>query len=474
MTGMVAIMRQTAVLLAAVIGGFVPVGARTLSAQEPPAAIRDPISPADCLRDKSKVQDCANLGAMYGGGRGVPKDVTKGLAYLDAACRQQRSDACHAMGVLLLERHESPEDAKKGVKLLEQACRERDDVGCGELGRCYAEGIGVPRDAVRAMRILEPTCAANAGRACWVLANLLERGDGVARDADRAAALTKKACASLFFIEEACEKACASGDTESCLVRGDRLSRRKPLDVAAVDRAYGEACSAGGAQDWGCYSRALSLRVTGQGARAVVLHEKACTAGHAWSCASLADAHYIGRGVAANPVAAARFYRTACEGGAATACVTLGGMCARGELGAEEAAMAPGYFAIACGDDTACKTIVAGGNVPEAWGGNLEALRPSDDPSPGKGSPDQSPKLVRQTKPHYPPYALDRRVGGRVQMELLIDPRGAVGDVRYIGGPYALREAAMECVRQWTFEPARHRGLPVPAVEDATVTFDLY
>src|SRR5687767_13079077 len=71
---------------------------------------------------------------------------------------------------------------------------------------------------------------------------------------------------------------------------------------------------------------------------------------------------------------------------------------------------------------------------------------------------DTPARLVSQVRPEYPRPAFDAKVQGTIETEILISATGAVEAVcvrRPIAG---LNQAAVECVRQWTFQPAIKDG----------------
>lgn len=61
-------------------------------------------------------------------------------------------------------------------------------------------------------------------------------------------------------------------------------------------------------------------------------------------------------------------------------------------------------------------------------------------------------------KPPYPERERQLGIEGSVVVELLIDERGHVLDVRFTSGPEAFRRAVLEVVRSWRFDPAEDRG----------------
>ena len=456
-------------------------GSTALWAQETPAAVKDPISPADCLRDKKKAPDCLRLGLLSAQGKEIPQDVPRALELLDAACRAEVPRACYQYGWLLLQHPARAENVARGAEFLEKACKQKDVEACTALGGAYVSGIGVPRDAQRSVKWLDSGCEANQSLACATLASLLDTGDGIARDPKRANKLMAKACelGDTAMCERGCksgdtamcERACKSGDGQSCVAWGAQLCCAGPGAAAGVDNAdaaYALACDAGAAE--GCARLAARAK---DGARAVALRQRACTLGHVWSCAEVAQAYYLGGDVPVDLAASVDLYTKACEKEVHAACIVLGGIYARGERGAEQTPKGKPYLAKACGEDVACKTIVANGGIPKAWGGSLEDLRPDRNMSMGVSQYDQPPRLLRQTKPNYPRRAYVRKIVGVVYLRILIDAEGRVSDVGVVSGVPELNAAAVECVRQWEFAPARRNGVAVSTMADAPITFQL-
>jgi len=87
---------------------------------------------------------------------------------------------------------------------------------------------------------------------------------------------------------------------------------------------------------------------------------------------------------------------------------------------------------------------------------------------------DRPPQPIRITRPVYPHDAFVKKVEGTVYLEILIDSEGRVVDARILRSVPMLDRAAVECVLQWRFAPALKRGLPVPTVAQAPVSFRIY
>ena len=70
-----------------------------------------------------------------------------------------------------------------------------------------------------------------------------------------------------------------------------------------------------------------------------------------------------------------------------------------------------------------------------------------------------SPKLVSSTLPEYPAALRRRGVEGRIVLELDLDRRGRIEDVRVLRSDIReLNEATLAALREWVFQPARRRN----------------
>jgi TonB family protein len=84
----------------------------------------------------------------------------------------------------------------------------------------------------------------------------------------------------------------------------------------------------------------------------------------------------------------------------------------------------------------------------------------------------QPPRLIREVRPNYTPEAMERRVEGRVDMEIEILPDGSVGVVRITRSLDSdLDAAAVAAVREWKFRPGVLNGKEVPVLAEVEMTF---
>jgi len=88
----------------------------------------------------------------------------------------------------------------------------------------------------------------------------------------------------------------------------------------------------------------------------------------------------------------------------------------------------------------------------------------------------QMPKVVKQVAPKYPDSARKRGATGIVLVRALVTKDGAVGRALVPKGKGVapdLDRAALDAIRQWTFEPAKKNGKPVDVYVVIPVKFAL-
>lgn len=84
------------------------------------------------------------------------------------------------------------------------------------------------------------------------------------------------------------------------------------------------------------------------------------------------------------------------------------------------------------------------------------------------------PRVITRVEPLYPDVAKREGITGMVMVEAMINERGRVDSVRVLKGlPHGLDQAAVDAIRQWTFEPATIDGKPVPTAYNLTMNFRL-
>jgi TonB family protein len=69
-------------------------------------------------------------------------------------------------------------------------------------------------------------------------------------------------------------------------------------------------------------------------------------------------------------------------------------------------------------------------------------------------------KLIKSVQPVYPQMARTQHVSGNVQIDALIDADGNVSAMKVLSGPALLRDAALQSLKQWKYQPAELDGKP--------------
>jgi len=106
----------------------------------------------------------------------------------------------------------------------------------------------------------------------------------------------------------------------------------------------------------------------------------------------------------------------------------------------------------------------------------LQPHRLPPPPPPGVervGGEVHAPQVVHRVEPVYPAEARMNKITGIVIVQTTIDATGKVVNVYPLQGPQELVAAAVDAVKQWTFEPATLKGKPVPVLFNLTVNFKL-
>jgi len=83
----------------------------------------------------------------------------------------------------------------------------------------------------------------------------------------------------------------------------------------------------------------------------------------------------------------------------------------------------------------------------------------------------KEPQVIKLVPPVYPALALKARVSGTVILEATLTEQGTVENIKVISGHPLLVDAAIDCVKQWVYEPTYLNGQAVPIILTAQVVF---
>jgi len=85
----------------------------------------------------------------------------------------------------------------------------------------------------------------------------------------------------------------------------------------------------------------------------------------------------------------------------------------------------------------------------------------------------EPPTLIKRVEPTYPEEARKQGIQGAVILEATVDIKGQVQKVKVLESIPALDQAAIDAVKQWTYEPKIIDGKPTPVIFTVTVQFKL-
>jgi len=81
--------------------------------------------------------------------------------------------------------------------------------------------------------------------------------------------------------------------------------------------------------------------------------------------------------------------------------------------------------------------------------------------------------IASQTQAVYPPIAKAALIQGTVVFEVRIGTSGKIESMKVFSGPAMLQQAAIDCLKQWTFKPFEKGGVPVAANGRVSIVFSL-
>lgn len=81
--------------------------------------------------------------------------------------------------------------------------------------------------------------------------------------------------------------------------------------------------------------------------------------------------------------------------------------------------------------------------------------------------------LKQKVDPKYPERARQMRVQGQVVLQVVIDKKGKIKEMKLVSGHPLLAPAAMDAVKHWRYDPFRIAGHKVEVETDIVVNFQL-
>jgi TPR repeat protein len=215
---------------------------------------------------------CANLGAAYVAGRGVERDVERGLGLLSRACDDKFRYSCSRYLQAMLRLPPSKLGERNVYDIAQTACENGVEAACLLQGEALQAGFQVERDVSHARRLYKKACEEDSVQAC-----------------SRKNALTKLGLLEARSTEDSLESLCKAGGASACLAAGVKLefSSHDPGRYVGAADFYRSACELGDAD--GCELLAhIGVDADGRlvGRRLWDVLVRACELGSAKQCVS--------------------------------------------------------------------------------------------------------------------------------------------------------------------------------------------
>jgi protein TonB len=112
--------------------------------------------------------------------------------------------------------------------------------------------------------------------------------------------------------------------------------------------------------------------------------------------------------------------------------------------------------ALGLGSDSFAPPLPHPLNGPIRVGGNVQAAR-----------------IIKKVAPVYPKEARKERISGTVRLHVIIGTEGGIKQLEVMSGHPMLQQAALDAVRQWTYQPTFLNGQPVEVDTTIDVIFTL-
>jgi len=79
--------------------------------------------------------------------------------------------------------------------------------------------------------------------------------------------------------------------------------------------------------------------------------------------------------------------------------------------------------------------------------------------------------VLTKVQPEYPQVARQLKLGGEVEVEVVITEEGTPENVKIVSGNPVLTKPCVDALKKWKFKPITEDGKPVKAVAELSFTF---
>ena len=254
---------------------------------------------------------CIDLGTVYSA---IKPNYKKAFDAFKIACDNKNDDACGAMAEFYVLGKGIDKDIEKGLEILNKNVEKENSTATFIMATLYARGGEVNKDYFKALNLGLKSCEKGEAIACRLIAEIYQNGLGVSANKEKAFEFFKKSCVGNN----------ASLDAAGCVNAGAMLEMGSGTNknVNEALKMYNTACSLG--ENLGCSNYGLLLYKLQKYQESLSFNSKACDHRKvAKSCYISAIQYATSQGVSQNEQYTIKYLKLACEYGENDACSFL-------------------------------------------------------------------------------------------------------------------------------------------------------
>lgn len=254
---------------------------------------------------------CDDLGTIYSA---IKLDHEKAFDAFKIACDNGDDNACSAVAELYVSGKGIDKDVKKGLEILNKNVEKENSTAMLIMSALYIQGVEIEKDYSKALNLGLKACDKGEALACRLVAEMYQNGLGVAVSNEK----------TFEFFKKSCVESDTSLDTGGCVNAGAMLEMGVGTDKNTNEalKMYNTACSLD--EKVGCVNYGLLLYKLKKYQESIKFNTKACDDKKiAKSCFITAVQYATNQGVSQNEQYIIKYLKLACEYGENEACTML-------------------------------------------------------------------------------------------------------------------------------------------------------
>ena len=254
---------------------------------------------------------CNDLGTIYSA---IKLDHEKAFNAFKIACDNGDNNTCSAVAELYILGKGIDKDVQKGLEILNKNVEKENSKAMLIMSALYIQGAEIEKDYSKALNLGLKACDKGEALACRLVAEIYQNGLGVAISNEK----------TFEFFKKSCVESDTSLDTGGCVNAGAMLEMGVGTDKNTNEalKMYNTACSLD--EKVGCVNYGLLLYKLKKYQESIKFNTKACDDKKiAKSCFITAVQYATNQGVNQNEQYIIKYLKLACEYGENEACVML-------------------------------------------------------------------------------------------------------------------------------------------------------